>query len=86
VDSHCYEGNFVPPYYDSLIAKVIATGEDRNKAIEKMQSALQNFVISGIPTTIPFIKLLISDPDFINMNTNTRWLEDNAEKFYISNS
>jgi len=86
VDSHCYEGYFVPPYYDSLIAKVIATGMGRYNAIEKMQSALQNFVISGIPTTIPFIQLLLSDPDFINMNTNTRWLEDNAEKFYISNS
>jgi acetyl-CoA carboxylase biotin carboxylase subunit len=76
LDSHCYEGYFVPPYYDSLIAKLITWGEDRAEAIERMQSALEGFHISGIDTTIPFHQFIMQNPDFLNGKVNTKWIED----------
>jgi len=76
VDSHCYSGYFVPPYYDSLIAKVITWGTDRSEAIERMRYALGSFVISGIHTTIPFLQFLLNQPDFIEGRVNTRWIEE----------
>jgi acetyl-CoA carboxylase biotin carboxylase subunit len=75
IDSHCFSGYFVPPYYDSLIAKVITHGSDRNQAMMLMRYALENFVVSGIGTTIPFFKSIFKTPDFINSNINTRWVE-----------
>ena len=75
VDSHCYSGYFVPPYYDSLIAKVITLGAARPEAIERMRYALQSFVISGVHTTIPFLHFLMSKSDFIEGRVNTRWIE-----------
>jgi acetyl-CoA carboxylase biotin carboxylase subunit len=75
VDSHCYSGYFVPPYYDSLVAKVITWGTDRSEAIERMRYALGSFVISGIHTTIPFLSFLLNQPDFIEGRVNTRWIE-----------
>ncbi len=76
IDSHCFPGCTVPPYYDSLIAKVIATGADRLKAMERMGSGLDRFVITGVDTTIPFHKLVLKHPDFREGRVNTRWLED----------
>jgi acetyl-CoA carboxylase biotin carboxylase subunit len=76
VDSHCYSGYIIPPYYDSLIGKLISKGADRPQAIERMQSALDKFVISGVDTTIPFHQMLLKDQDFTNGKVNTRWLED----------
>jgi len=75
VDSHCYSGYFVPPYYDSLIAKVITLGAARPEAIERMRYALQSFVISGVHTTILFLHFLMSKSDFIEGRVNTRWIE-----------
>jgi acetyl-CoA carboxylase biotin carboxylase subunit len=75
VDSHCYSGYFVPPYYDSLIAKVITLGADRSEAIERMRYALKSFVISGVHTTIPFLHFLLSKSDFIKGRVNTCWIE-----------
>jgi acetyl-CoA carboxylase biotin carboxylase subunit len=75
VDSHCYSGYFVPPYYDSLVAKLITHGSDRNEALSLMRYALANFVVSGIGTTIPFFKILLETPDFINGKINTKWVE-----------
>ncbi len=76
IDTHCHPGYVIPPYYDSLIAKLITTGKDRNQTIERMKFALNNFKVSGVDTNIPFHKLLMEHPDFINGDINTRWLED----------
>jgi len=81
VDSHCYPGYFVPPYYDSLLAKVITLGDDRLEAIERMQFALGTFTISGIDTAIPFLRFLLGDPDYVVGRVNTRWVETMQEKF-----
>jgi acetyl-CoA carboxylase biotin carboxylase subunit len=75
VDSHCYAGYQVPPFYDSMIAKVIVLGNDRAEAIEKMKSALDDFVIEGVKTTIPFHQLALSHPDFIGSRVTTQWVE-----------
>jgi acetyl-CoA carboxylase biotin carboxylase subunit len=75
IDSHCYPGYFVPPYYDSLLAKVITVGKDRTQAIEHMQYALANLTVSGIATNIPFLQRVLTEPDYKEGNVNTRWLE-----------
>lgn len=75
VDTHCYPGYKVPPYYDSLLCKVIAWGKDRPQAIERMSSALGRFAVSGLATTLPFHQVLLQHEDFINGNINTRWVE-----------
>lgn len=64
VDSHIYAGGFVSPYYDSMLAKLIAHGNDRNEAISRMNRALTEYVIEGVKTTIPFHKTVINDPHF----------------------
>ena len=66
VDSHCYAGYFVPPYYDSLLAKLITKGSDRSEAIERMQYALESFIVSGIDTTIPFHQVILKNPDYVD--------------------
>jgi acetyl-CoA carboxylase biotin carboxylase subunit len=76
VDTHCFAGYLVPPFYDSLLAKVIVSGNDRPKAIEHMKFALKHFSVSGVDTTIPFLFKLIDNPDFVSGNINTRWIED----------
>ncbi len=81
VDTHCFPGYLIPPYYDSLLAKVITFGADRSEAIEHMQSALKDFVITGVDTTIPFLKFLLNDPNYLNGKVSTRWVEEYIEKF-----
>ena len=76
VDSHCYPGYFVPPYYDSLLAKVITIGSNRMEAIERMKYALDNFVISGVDTTLSFHRQLLNQSDYVNSRVNTRWIEE----------
>src|SRR5699024_3014592 len=78
-DTACFTGYEVPPFYDSMIAKIITTGKDRQEAINRMYRALDEFNVEGIATTIPFHKELIRDEDFITSNYNTRWIE---ESFY----
>ncbi len=75
VDSHVYAGYVVPPYYDSLVAKLIAVGQEREEAIRKMQRALEEFVIEGIKTTIPLHQKILAHPDFVKGNYNTKFLE-----------
>jgi acetyl-CoA carboxylase biotin carboxylase subunit len=75
VDSAAYARYRVPPYYDSMIAKVIVLGKDRTEAIAKMNSALSEFVVEGIKTTIPFHKMILADPDFIAGKVSTNFLE-----------
>ncbi len=76
VDTHCYPGYLVPPYYDSLLAKVIAHGADREQAIERLSQALDQFVILGVDTTIPFVRRLLGEPVFRAGRMHTRWAED----------
>ena len=76
VDTHCFAGYSVPPFYDSLLAKVIVSGNDRSEAIEHMRSALKQFSVSGVDTTIPFLSKIIDHTDFLSGNINTRWIED----------
>jgi len=82
LDTHCYEGYFVPPYYDSLIAKLITKGRDRAEAIERTQSALEGFQVCGIDTTIPFHQFIMENPDFLNGKVHTKWVEDSLLKEY----
>jgi len=85
VDSHCYGGYFVPPNYDSLLAKLITSGPDRNQAIGLMQEALTDFVVTGIDTTIPFHRFIMKNPDYRNGNVSTRWLEHTLLKGFEGN-
>ncbi len=75
VDTHIYDGYFVPPYYDSLIAKLITYGRTRQEAIEKMQRALKEFKIEGIKTTVPLYKEIFSHPIFLSGRYYVGWLE-----------
>jgi acetyl-CoA carboxylase biotin carboxylase subunit len=75
VDSHIYEGYSIPPYYDSLIAKLISIGENRTEAIARMKRALQEFVIEGIQTTIPFHLKMMDNKDFISGEFDTKYLD-----------
>lgn len=76
-DSHVYQGYVIPPNYDSLIAKLITRGNTRDEAIAKMYRALDEFVIEGIKTTIPFHKKMMLNKDFISGNIDTKYLERN---------
>ncbi|TFH02573.1 MAG: acetyl-CoA carboxylase biotin carboxylase subunit [Calditrichales bacterium] len=75
VDTHSYPAYKIPPYYDSLIAKLIAYGKDRDEAIARLKRALNEFVIEGIKTTIPFHQKLIDHKDFKDGNFDTGFLE-----------
>ncbi|GGK43190.1 MULTISPECIES: acetyl-CoA carboxylase biotin carboxylase subunit [Flavobacteriaceae] len=76
VDSHVYAGYSIPPNYDSMIAKLITTAQTREEAISKMRRALNEFVIEGIKTTIPFHRQLMEHPDYIAGNYTTKFMED----------
>ena len=75
VDTHAYSGYYVPQYYDSMIAKLIVHAPTRKEAISRMESALNECVIEGIKTTIPFLKNIISNQDFINGNIHTGFID-----------
>lgn len=75
VDSHIYAGYVIPPYYDSLVAKLITVAQTRMEAIETMQRALSEFVIEGIKTTIPFHQQVMEDERFKNGNFTTKFIE-----------
>ncbi len=76
VDSHIYAGYTIPPYYDSLVAKLITMAQTREEAIDTMGRALGEFVIEGIKTTIPFHQQLMRDERFRNGDFTTKFLED----------
>ena len=82
IDSHCYPGYVVPPYYDSLLAKVITYGKDRPEAIERMRYALEHFVIKGIDTVIPFLRFILSRQEYLKGGVHTKWLEAVLEETY----
>lgn len=76
LDTHCYAGYVIPPHYDSMIAKLITTARTREEAIDKMKRALDEFVIEGIKTTIPFHRALMEDENFLAGNYTTKFMED----------
>ncbi len=76
VDSGLYAGYSVPPHYDSMIAKLIVHGATRNECLMRLRRALEEFVITGVRTTIPLHQRLTSQSDFINGRYDIRWLED----------
>jgi acetyl-CoA carboxylase biotin carboxylase subunit len=75
IDSHVYSGYSIPPYYDSMIAKLIIHGDDRQHAIERCKRALEEFVVEGIETTIPFSQFIINNKEFVDGDYNTGFLE-----------
>lgn len=76
VDSEIYSGYKIPPFYDSMIAKLIVSGKTRTAALMRLRRALEEFVIDGIKTTIPLHQKIISRPDYIDGLYNIHWLED----------
>jgi len=76
VDSGCYSGITIPPYYDSMIAKLIIYGEDRDACIARLERALGEFVIEGIKTTIPFYQEILKEEEFLNGNYDIHWVEN----------
>ncbi len=76
LDTHVYAGYAIPPNYDSMIAKLITTAQTREEAINKMKRALDEFVIEGIKTTIPFHRQLMDHPDYLAGNYTTKFMED----------
>ena len=81
VDTHCYSGYFVPPYYDSLLAKLIVHANSRADSADQTNRALDNFHVSGIDTLIPFLKVVIADDEYRAGKVNTRWLEKKLEEY-----
>ena len=76
LDTHVYAGYTIPPHYDSMIAKLITTAQTREEAISKMRRALNEFVIEGIKTTIPFHRQLMNHPGYVAGNYTTKFMED----------
>jgi acetyl-CoA carboxylase biotin carboxylase subunit len=81
LDTHVYTGYVVPPYYDSLLAKLICQGQDRPEAVRRMQVALESFVIEGVTTTIPFLARVMGNPRFQAGDVDTKFLERETELF-----
>ena len=75
VDTHVYAGYTIPPYYDSMISKLIVTAQTREETIDKMLRALGEYVIEGVKTTIPFHIQLLQNEDFRKGNFTTKFLE-----------
>ena len=76
LDTHVYSGYVIPPNYDSMIAKLITTAQTREEAIAKMKRALDEFVVEGVKTTIPFHLQLMDNPDYLAGNYTTKFMED----------
>ncbi|HEX5606849.1 MAG TPA: acetyl-CoA carboxylase biotin carboxylase subunit [Candidatus Binatia bacterium] len=86
VDTHCFSGYFVPPYYDSLLAKLIVHADTRQDAANRTFHALDHFHVSGIDTLIPFLQIVIDDPEYRAGAVNTRWLEKKLEQYSAGHS
>ena len=78
VDSHCYDGYLVPPFYDSMIAKLIVTAHDRPAAVARLGEALANFEIGGLTSNLPLLRYIVAQEDFAANRIHTRWLEQSV--------
>ena len=76
LDTHVYAGYTIPPNYDSMVAKLITTAQTREEAINKMKRALDEFIVEGVKTTIPFHRQLMDHPDYVAGNYTTKFMED----------
>lgn len=76
LDTHCYSGYVIPPFYDSMIAKLIVTARTREEALDKLERALDEFIVEGIKTTIPFHQQLLDNENFRNGVYTTKFMED----------
>ncbi|GAB4331897.1 MAG: acetyl-CoA carboxylase biotin carboxylase subunit [Calditrichia bacterium] len=76
IDTHCYASYKIPPFYDSLIAKLIVYGRDREEAIARLKRALDEYLVEGIKTTVPFHKFVINTPEFQSGNFDTHFIEN----------
>jgi len=81
LDTHAYAGYRVPPYYDSMIAKVICQGRDRTEALRRMELALESFIIEGVTTTMPFLARVMRNARFRAGDVDTKFLERETELF-----
>jgi acetyl-CoA carboxylase biotin carboxylase subunit len=79
LDTHVYDGYSVPPYYDSLLAKLICQGRDRQEALRRMHMALESFIIEGVTTTIPFLARVMMNRSFQAGDVDTKFLEREAQ-------
>ena len=79
LDSHVYDGYTVPPYYDSLLAKLICQGRDRDEALARMVVALESFIIEGVTTTIPFLARVMQNDRFVSGDFDTKFLERESQ-------
>ena len=80
VDSHLYAGYSVPPYYDSLLGKVIAWGRDRNEAAARMERALTETVITGVPQTVSFLQRIVGDEEFRSGAIDTEFIPSHIDR------
>jgi acetyl-CoA carboxylase biotin carboxylase subunit len=76
IDTHCYGGYRIPPYYDSLLAKVISHGDARGHALDRLDRGLRHLVVEGVPTTAPLAREVLAHPDFRAGRHHTRWVEN----------
>lgn len=81
LDSHCFDGYNVTPFYDSLLGKLITHGRDRAEALERMRAALRNFRVVGIETNLGFLTSLVNEGEFESGEFNTRWVESHMDRF-----
>jgi acetyl-CoA carboxylase biotin carboxylase subunit len=82
-DTHCYSGWEVSPYYDSLLAKLVVHGADRGHAIRRARRALHEFRIEGVPTTLPFHRWVLDQPEFVDATHTTSFLADRLPLEYV---
>ena len=75
IDTHCYAGYRVPPYYDSLLAKVVVRADSREEAIDRMEEALNRIVVRGVATTLPFQRAVMRDDEYRSGDITTDWVE-----------
>jgi acetyl-CoA carboxylase biotin carboxylase subunit len=80
VDTHLFAGAKIPPYYDSMVAKILTHGEDRDEAIARMRRALNEFSLSGAKTTVPLLLEILDDPEFLSGKYDTGLLERRAKR------
>jgi acetyl-CoA carboxylase, biotin carboxylase subunit len=77
LDTHVEPGQAISPYYDSLLAKVIVTGRTREQALARSRRVMEEFVVEGVPTTLPFHSWLLDQEDFIHSKLHTTWVDQN---------
>ena len=79
VDTHCRSGSVVPPQYDSLMAKLCVWAKDRPSAVKRMARALDETVVTGVPTTIPLLAEIMTEPQFLSGRYSTTYLTEHAD-------